>query len=215
MSLPDRFNKRVRQAIGANAVWLPGTPIALGSVLVKGEGRFRPFSDLSSFGVQTDSLPHLDRNLSLASTGTRQTLIQGGAEVKEQALDLTAEAKLKIEFTRSFEYTMKSETLKGQTIKDLAKVASVVSKHADWKHDKYYIVYELYVAGQFSFIGTEKSGSTIELSGKGSDVQSFLSVGASVGLKKTGTADVTIIGQGGPVAMGLVRIKKNGDTDFV
>ena len=216
MSLPDRFNRRVRQTIGANAVWLPGTTTPLGSVLVRGEGRFRPFGKLADFGAAFQTEPHLDRDMNFSSSGTKETIIQANAELKNSSqIDLNAEATLKIELTRKFEYTVKSPTLKGQHIPNLIDVAPIVAAHAKWKHDKYYIVYEVYVADQFSFIGSEKSGSKILLSGKGSSIMSFLAAGASVGLTKTGNADITLLGKGGPLAMGLVRIKKDGSTDFV
>jgi hypothetical protein len=216
MSLPERFNRRVRQLIGANAVWLPGTALHLGSVLVRGEGRFRPFSKLANFGASFEREAHLDRNLNFSSTGTRETLFQANAELKNGSqLDLSAEASVKIEFSRKFEYTVKSPLLKGEHIPNLADVAAAVAGRADWKHDRFYIVYELYVATEFSFIGTEKSGSTVQFTGKGSAIQSFLAGGLSAGLTRTGTADVTLLGKGGPLAMGLVRIKRDGSTDFV
>lgn len=216
MSLPDRYNRRVRQTIGATAVWMPGETIRLGSVLVRGEGLFRPFGKLADFGAAFQTEAHLDRDINFSSSGTKETLIQANAELKNSSqLDLTADASLKIQLSRKFEYTVKSPTLKGQHIPDLINVAPVVARHPNWKHDKYYIVYELYVAEQFSFIGSEKSGSTIELSGKGSAIMSFLAAGASAGITKTGNADVVLLGKGGPLAMGLVRIKKDGSTDFV
>lgn len=216
MSLPERFNRRVRQVIGANAVWLPGTPMPLGTVMVRGEGRFRTFSKLTNFGASIESEPHLDRNLNFSSTGTRETLIQGNAELKDSSkLDLSAEAKLKIEFSKKFEYTVKAPTLKGEHITNLDQICATVASHAAWKHDRFYIVFEVYSAEQFSFIGTESSKSAIEFSGKGSSIQSFLAAGASAGLTRTGNADITILGKGGPLAMGLVRVKKDGSTDFV
>ena len=216
MSLPNRFNRRVRQTIGANAVWMPGTPTPLGSVLVRGEGRFRPFAKLADFGATFQTEAHLDRDLNFSSTGTKETLLQANAELKNSSqLDLSGDATLKIQLTRKFEYTVKAPTLKGQHIPNLIDVAPVVASHPNWKHDRYYIVYEVYTAEQFSFIGSEESGSTIELSGKGSAIMSFLAAGVSAGLTKTGTADIVLLGKGGQLAMGLVRIDKKGKTDFV
>jgi hypothetical protein len=216
VSLPKRFNEKVRQTIGATAVWMPGTATPLGSVMVKGEGRFRPFSSLDKFGAAFAVQPHLNRDLNFSSSGTREILVQANAELQDPAeLNLDAEAKLKLEFSRKFEYTVKSPTLKGEHIPNLGDVAPIVAEHPRWKHGDFFIVYELYTAEQFSFIGTEQSGTTVELSGKGANIMSFMTAGASVGLRKTGNADVTLLGQGGPIAMNLVRIKKDGSTDFV
>jgi hypothetical protein len=215
MSLPERYGKRLRQALGAFPVWLPGTPVALGCVMVRGEGQFRPVDDLSSFTNVMKSAPHQDRSLDLVSKGTRQRLFQANAELPGAAkLDLTAEATLKVEFERAFEYVVKAPTLKGQHITNVNQVAQAVKALPNWEHDRFYIVHEVYEADEFSFLGTETSKASMEFSGKGAAILGFLTAGASAGLTSTGNVDVKILGKGGALAMGLVRVKKNGKTDY-
>jgi hypothetical protein len=50
----------------------------------------------------------------------------------------------------------------------------------------------------------------------GKAIVSFLTLGLSTQLEKTSAQSLTveIFGQGGPVAMGVVRVKKNGELDF-
>lgn len=215
MSLPERYGKRLRQALGAFPVWLPGTPVALGCIMVKGEGQFRPVDDLSSFTDVMKSAAHQDKSLDLASKGTRQRIFQGNAELPGTAqLDLTAEASLKIEFEREFEYLLKAPTLKGQHITNVNQIAQAVKGLPNWDHDRFYIVHEMYAADEFSFLGTESSKANVEFSGKGAAILGFLSAGASGGLSSSGNVEVKILGKGGSLAMGLVRVKKNGKTDY-
>lgn len=216
MSLPERYGKRIRSALGATAVWQPGTPVPLGTVMVKGEGLFRPFDQIASFTDKMQAAPHQDKSLDIVSNGTKQRIFQANAELPSAAqLDLAAEASVKFEFTRSFEYVLKTPTLKGSHILNLNAVAQALRAHPGWDNKRFFLVHEVYDAQEFSFVGTERSSSSIQLAGKGSAILGFLTAGASAGLTSTGNAEVKLIGAGGSVAMGLVRIKDDGRTDFV
>jgi hypothetical protein len=216
MSLPKQYSERLRKAIGARAVWMPGTPVQIGSIMIPGEDKFNLAGHLSDFTPVMKSAAHLDKSLDLVSKGTRQRLFQAGVELPSTAqLDLTAEATLKFEFSKQFEYALKAPTLKGQHITNLLKVADAVYRLPDWQHKRFYIVHELYEADQFTFLGTEKSNRKFEFSGKGAGILGLLTAGVSAGLSATGDVDVKILGKGGPLAMGLVRIKENGKTDYV
>jgi hypothetical protein len=216
MSLPERYGKKIKSALGGVAVWMPGTPVPLGTIMVKGEGQFHPFDQISSFTDKMKTAPHQDKSLDLVSSGTKQRIFQANAELPGTAqLDLAAEASVKYEFTQAFEYVLKTPTLKGSHIVNLNQLAQAVKAADGWRHKEFYLVHEVYDAEEFSFVGTERSSSSIELAGKGSAILGFLSAGASAGIKSTGNAEVKLIGAGGSVAMCLVRIKKDGGTDFV
>ena len=216
MSLPERYGKRIRRILGAVAVWQPGTPIALGTVMGREDGRYRPIDDIGSFTDLMKSTPHQDQNLNLVSQGVRQRLFQANAELPSTAaLDLTAEASVKYEFSSESQYVLKTPTLRGSHISNLNRIAAALKGHADWDHKKFYLVHEVYDADSFSFVGNETRKSGIEISGNGSAILGFLTAGVSAGLKKTGSAEVEILGKGGSLAMGLVRIKRDGTTDFV
>jgi hypothetical protein len=216
MSLPERYGKRVKSALGGVAVWMPGTPVPLGTIMVKGEGQFHPFDHISSFTDRMTTAPHQDQSLDLVSSGTKQRIFQANAELPGSAqLDLAAEATVKYEFTRAFEYVLKTPTLRGSHIANLNQLAQAAKAADGWRHKDFYLVHKVYDAEEFSFVGSERSSSSIELSGKGSAILGFLSAGASAGISSTGNAEVKLIGAGGSIAMGLVRIKKDGTTDFV
>jgi hypothetical protein len=214
MSLPQRYGTRIRNALGVRAVWMPGDPVTLGQILVKNGDRYFPHDDLSSFNATLKTAVHQDKSLDLASSGTKQTLIQAGVELPSTAkLDLTAEASVKLEFKSKFEYLLKTPTLRGSHITNMNQVAQAVFNKPGWRHANFYIVHEVYEANEWTFLGTETRGSTIEISGKGAGILSFLTAGASVGISVTGQTDVKMIGKGGAIGMGLVRVRKDGTTD--
>ena len=215
MSLPDNYGKRLRSALKAVAVWLPGKPVSLGSIMAKEDNSFTELDQLSSFTDKMKSGKFQDINLNLVSSGTRQRLFQANAELPSTAaLDLSAEASVKYEFSGAFEYVLKTPTLQGEHITNLNQIANAVRNNPDWKHKEFYLVHEVYNSDQFSFVGTEKTKRTFEISGKGSAILSFLSAGASAGLSKTGDVQVELLGKGGSIAMGLVRIKPDGSLNF-
>lgn len=210
-SLPDKYDARIRKALGARAVWLPGEPRSLGDILVKRGNRFFPFDDLSSFGATFNRAPHADKSLDLATSNTKQRIFQAGVELPDTAkLDLSAQASVKLEFNSKDEFILKTPTLGGEHITNMNKVAQAVFGRPDWKHDKYYIVEEIYQAGEWTFLGTENSSAKIEISGKGAGILSFLTVGASAQINVSGSIDLKLIGKGGALAMGVVRVKKDG-----
>jgi hypothetical protein len=216
MSLPERYGKRVRQALGAIAVWQPGDPVPLGAIMKKEGGRFNEIDQLSRFtGIATTAV-HQDKSLDLVSKGTKQRIFQAGVELPSTAaLDLTAEASVKYEFSRAFEYVLKTPTLKGQHITNVNQIAQAVRSHPEWRHKEFFLVHEVYDAEQFSFVGSETRKGSLTLSGKGAGILGFLTAGASADLSSSGDVQLKLIGAGGTLAMGLVRIKKDGSTDFL
>lgn len=216
MSLPERYGKRLRQALGAIAVWQPGDSVAIGAIMKKEGGRFNQIDQISRFTNLATTAKHQDKSLDLVSKGTKQRIIQAGVELPSAAaLDLTAEASLKYEFSRAFEYVLKTPTLKGEHITNVNQIAGAVKNHAEWRHKEFYLVHEIYDAEEFSFVGSETRKGNLSISGKGAGILGFLTAGASVGLTSTGDVQLKLLGKGGTLAMGLVRIMKDGTTDFL
>lgn len=210
-SLPEAFDSALRKAIAARAVWLPSKPFQVGDVLVKKKDLFHKIAHVSGFGATPKIEPHFDISLDLRTGKVKQRLFQAGVELPDTAgLDLSAEASVKYEFSGESEFILKTPTLSGASIQNMMEIGQRVAPLANWKHDKFFIVEELYSSADWAFVGTTQKKSDFSLSGKGSGILSFLSAGASFGLKSGGSADVKIIGKGGPIAMNLVRIDKDG-----
>jgi hypothetical protein len=201
--------------LGARAVWMPGEPLTVGKVVRRTQpGIFTEVATLQDFGINPTITPHSDRSLNLISKGVSEKIFQFDVQVEQDQLDLDAEAKVVLEFKKEFEFVLKTPTLKGASIGSLAKVGQQLAGANGWNHEKFCLVYESYEAGEFTFLGTLSRASKIEVSGKGSGIISFLTAGASAGIKKSGKTEVDLVGVGGPVAMGLVKIEPNGNLNF-
>jgi hypothetical protein len=215
MSLPEKYGKRIKEAIGAVAVWQPGTPVPLGAIMQKDGRNFEEIDQLASFTSIMQSADHQDKSLDLVSKGTNQRIFQANVELPSAAaLDLAADASVKYEFASEFEYILKTPILKGKHITNLNKIAQEVRNKPGWDHDHFFLVHEVFDADGFSFLGTEAKKRNFEFGGKGAGILGFLTAGASLGLKSSGNVDVKVLGKGGTLAIGLVRIRKDGSRDF-
>lgn len=212
MSLPQKFDEALQKAIGARAVWLPGSPIKVGDIVVRRDDQFFEIGKLADFDVVAEVEPHSDiSGLNIRSSTTKQTIFQLDAEVTNvDAIADDIAAKVKYEFKSKDEFVLKTPALTGESIQNMLRIARALSKQADWKHDKYYIVEKVLGASDWSFLGTSEASRSFELSGKGSAIKAFLTVGASLGLSKTGNLSVEMMGKQGVVGMGLVRVRKDG-----
>lgn len=216
MSLPKAYNRRIMDAIGARAVWQPGSARSLGAIVARREpGVFVQVGDLSEHGIEFAQAPSQERSLDLTSAGASQRIFQAGAELAgADQLDASGEAELRIDLSAKFEFVLKAPRLIGTHITNLAAVADKAARAPGWDFDAFCIVNELYMAGSFSFVGTMSRASSISFKGKGSAVSAFVKGGVDLGLSSTGNVELGIIGQGGLIAMGLARIRKNGDINF-
>lgn len=215
MSLPRKFDAALQKAIGARAVWMPGRPIAIGDVVVRRDDQFFEGGTLSDFGAAMVVKPHAPINgVNIRSSKTRQTIIQAGVEVSQiEGVAEDIEAKVKYQFDGATEFVARTPQLAGDSIQNMFIVAATVAAHPLWKHGKYYIVEQTLTADDWSFIGSDKSSSSFEVSGKGSAIKQFLNVGASAGLSKTSNVGLDMLGVSGPVGMMLVRVRKDGSLD--
>lgn len=211
MALPEVFNQHLRRAIGAHAVWLPGKPTQIGDIMVKRDGLFFKGGHISDFGATLKSAAHADISLDLSSAKVRQRIFQAGVELPDTAnLDLSAQASVKYEFTGKDQFVLKTPTLSGLSIQNMLEISNMLKDKSGWKHNKFFIVEEIYGAADWSFIGTKESATSFELAGNGSGILSFLTAGVSVGLKSSGNVAVKIMGKGGMIGMNVVRINEDG-----
>ena len=214
-SLPEAYDKQLFAALGARAVWLPGKAVTLGDVLQRRDGEFHKVAHINNFGAQMQTLGHSDTSLDLASTSVTQKLFQLGAELPDTAsLDLAAAASVRLAFGGKAQFVLKTPTLAGGSIQNLLEIAGVLAGQGSWQHDRFFIVHELYTAVDWSFLGTKDKSADVEFTGKGAAILSFLSAGATLGLKSSGSIEVKILGQGGAIAQNVVRVRRDGALDF-
>lgn len=215
MGLPEKFDNRLKDNLGLRAVWLPGTEIGLGDVLRHKDGIFRRIANLSHFGVPFLS-KELSKKMSLTfqARGVTSTVLQAGAEVDPLHIDAKAKAEFKIEFKSKDTYFIRTPQLTGVGIDNLVKVGRAITKLPDWRYRDYFIASGVYRAKEFLFLGSRSKNKTIRFGGTGSAILDFINVGASAKVAKVSASSVgvEIIGEGGPVAMNVVRFKKDGQS---
>jgi hypothetical protein len=209
-TLPENFDKHLRRAINARAVWLPGSPVQIGDIMVKRDGRFKQVGHVADFGATIKSAPHVDVGLDLASESAKQTTFQFGAEVGKDDLDLSAEASVKIALTGKSQFWLKTANLSGLSVQNELQIAALLAPKPNWNHDKFFIVTETYGAADWTFVGSKEKSGDIAFSGKGAGILSLLTVGLSAGLKTSGSVELKLSGKSGMMGMNLIRISENG-----
>lgn len=213
MSLPKKFDDRLKTALGMRAVWEPGSSMDLGDVLQRENGIFRPIADLKKdFGIKyrRESLSR-EKSLAFQARGVSTKVLQAGAEVALDKLDVKAQAELEIKFGGQDGYLIRTPMLTGVGIDNLFSVGKQLRKNPDWNRGKFYIAWRVYSAREFLFLGNQSRNRSIKLGGLGSAILEFLTFGLSGKVSRISSSDLTveIIGKGGPVAMGVARVKND------
>lgn len=204
--------------MGLHAVWPPGNPVELGDVLQRRDGIFRPVDDLSSFQVKFRRQRFKDqRAISLQASGVSETVIQGGGEVDANQVDGEARATLEISFARENSYFIRTPALSGLEMEDLRRVGRSLRNHPEWQHRRFYVAWQIYSAGEFLFLGSESRNRKVSFSGKGRAILKLLSLGATANITRSSKSNVSVavVGKGGPIAMALARVRRNGEIEFV
>jgi len=213
--LYTKYDKRLRQVLGYRAVWEPGAPISLGDVGTVKNGVFVDKARLSDYGIGFRKEKRHEAKLALNAQGVSETLFQGGAEVPGvAALKPGVKAEFKIKFSGSDTYHLNTAALSGEDIDNLAQVGKQIARLSDWPFAKYYVVWRILHAKDFTFLGSLRRNREISFSGSGTSIANYLNSGLSANLSRSSglKLDLEIIGGRGPVAIGLTRIKKDGTT---
>lgn len=213
-TLPEAFDKHLRKAINARAVWPIGAPMEIGDIVVRGDGLFNKIGHVRDFGAVPVTAAHVDINLDLKTSKVTQRLFQGDAEIGKDALDLAADASVKIEMASKTQFAFKTSSLSGESIQNMLLLGSKLAGAAGWDHDRFYIVHETYGAANWTFLGAKSASGSVQFAGKGSGIMSFLTAGMTAGLSQSGQLDLVLSGTSGKVAMNLARVKDNGSIDF-
>lgn len=215
MSLPKAYNRHLMDNLQLRAVWEPGSALPLGAIVVRREaGVFAQVADLAEHGISFAQASSQKSKLNFQSEGTKQRVFQGGAEVQPAQLNPNGQAELKLSFNGAAQFLLRTDDLIGSKITNLEAVADKAAKVVGWDFERHCIVSQIYVATSFSFLGTRTTSDEVTFAGKGSGILSFLALGLNLDLQKSGKASVEFLGQGGPIAMVLARVKKNGDPTF-
>ena len=213
MSLPKKYARRIRQVLGLRAVWQPGAIIDLGDIVTLRRGVFVPIEALSDFGVSFRRKRGKEAELTLSSQGVSETLFQAGEQVGDIAgLKPGAKAQLEIRFGHSNAYYLRTPKLSSTAMDNLASVGRAVAKLPEWDFGRNFVVWKVLQAKQFTFIASRQKNRKIVFSGSGKALAKLLTSGVSAGVTRTSSKklDLEIIGAGGPIAIGVTRIRRDG-----
>lgn len=216
MSLPGAYRDHLKNAIGAQHVWLPGSPFQAGDFFLDGGDVWRHGGSLTDFGVQVNITAHQSRSLDLKTKSAKELLMKGNVATTLPELEADQEASASVEFKleKRFDFVIKTPTLTVKSVTNLVQVARKLKDHPDWDRDDFFVAYEVQEAGEFTYVGSRSSNQSVKFEGSSGALVKLLKFGASAGLTRSGSADVALTGSGGAVAMGLCRIKKDGSIDF-
>jgi len=213
MSLPQKYDRRIRRVLRLRAVWQPGAVIDLGDVVTLRRGVFVPVEAFSDFRVSFRRKRGKEAELTLNSRGVSETLIQAGEQLDSAAaLKPNLRAQLEIRFDRSNAYYLRTPKLGSVVMDNLASVGRTVATLDSWDFARNYIVWKVLEAEQFTFIGSREKNRKIVFSGQGKALTRLLTAGISTGITRTSSKklDLEIVGTGGPVAIGVTRVRRDG-----
>jgi hypothetical protein len=154
-TVPEACDKQLFRSLGARAVWLPGEDRAARRRGRRAQWRFNKVAHINSFGAQMQTLWHSDTSLDLSSTSVKQTIFQRGASARHREPRPSADASVKLEFTASrssCSRPRRCRRLDPEPARDRRQWSPAL---ANWQHDKFFIVHELYTAVDWSFLGTK------------------------------------------------------------
>jgi len=214
MSLVRKYDKTLRRRAALRAVWLPGTEVRIGDIMLLKDGVLVSVGNLEDenipYNVSSIGEAH---SLSLQSKGVSQMLIQNGAKVSLSKLNTALDAELTISFQEENSYYLRTPSLSGVGMNMAMSIAREIAKLPDWDHSKNYLVHKIWRAEDFSFLGNMEGSSELTFKGNGEFIQNLISNGISSGLSKTGNKNMSLelMGKSGPVVMQVFRIKRNGD----
>lgn len=213
MGTSSEFNKIVYESLSAYAAWLPITDnYELGDYGIISDGIFRKMGNIAEFGVSFRQSKGSNSSLDFTSEGVSTQRIAGGAAVNvfpENAVD----AKLKLEFSSERSFVIKAKTITSTQMDNVDETAVALdnAKRSDGKawQRGWRVVRGVYRAENPLILSVEQAGTTIELSGK-ADALRQLEIGnasADVGLTGSSERGLRIVGESGPIALRLFKVK--------
>jgi hypothetical protein len=214
MNLARKYDRTLQRRYSFRAVWLPGTDIRVGDILILKDGALVSVGNIGNEGIPfgEEAVGEMD-SLDIKSTGVSKTLLQNGAMVALSEIDASAEAELNISFNNENSYFLKTSKLSGRGMVSALSVARKIAKVANWDFQRNYVVHQVYHAEDFAFLGSAAKNSSVTFKGSGKAVRNFIEAGISANLSRTGSQNLSIEVTdkgGGAVVLRLFRIKRNG-----
>ena len=214
MSLVRKYDKTLRRRTALRAVWLPGTEVRVGDIMLLKDGAL-----ISVGNLKSKNIPYKEcsigeaQSINLQSSGVSKTLMQNGVKVSVDKLDTSANAELKISFNDVNSYFLRTPVLSGTGLENAMGIAKKIAEIPGWDHLRNYVVHKIWRAEDFVFLGNLDRNAEITFSAKGDFIKKILNQGVSSGVNKSSdqSMNLEVMGTSGPVVMQVFRVKRNGD----
>lgn len=211
MSSARALAKLFRDRFSMHIAWVPAaTSIRLGDYGLWRDGIFTPIGNVAEFGVSLRTEPGREIRLDFVSTVASTTTLAGGARVPAlPAADVDAEAQLRFADAESF--IVKVARLRSTRITNVAEMSRRLVDAPGWRWT-YKVVRELFVGDDVLIVATTEKNTSVTLRGKATALAALQAGSASAGVSVSAdkALGLSIAGQGGPVGLGLFRVRLSG-----
>ncbi len=214
MSLIKKYDKTLRRRLALRAIWLPGTEVRVGDIMLLKDGAL-----VSVGNLKGENIPYNVRSIgeaqsiNLQSTGVSQVITQNGTKVSLSKLDTNAEAELTLTLKHENSYYLRTPVLSGTSLDQAMSIARIIAKLPSWDHLRNFVVHKIWRAEDFVFLGNLDNSSEINFTGKGEFIRNLINNGISSDLSISSghSMNLEIMGKSGPIVMQVFRVKRNGD----
>jgi hypothetical protein len=215
MNLTRKYDRTLQRRYSFRAVWLPGTDIKIGDILILKDGALVSVGNIGNEGISFEEEVIADMDsLDIKSTGVAKTLLQNGTKVSLDEIETSGEVELKISFNEENSYFLKTSKLSGKGMVSALNIARQVAKLANWDFQRNYVVHQVYHAEELTFLGSAAKDSALTFKGSAEAIVNFIKRGNSADLSRSGSQNLSIEVTdkvGGAVVMRLFRVKRNGE----
>jgi hypothetical protein len=216
MNLARKYDRTLQRRYSFRAVWLTGTDIKIGDILILKDGALVSVGNIGKEGISFEEEGIADMNsLDIKSTGVSKTLLQNGTKVELEEIKTSGDVELKISFDKENSYFLKTSQLSGKGMVSALSIARQIAKLANWNFQRNFVVHQVYLAEDFTFLGSSTDDDSVTYKGSAEAVRDFIEGGSSTELTRTGSQSLSIevtdkAGEGA-VVMRLFRVKRNGE----
>lgn len=207
MSLARRYNRLLRRHTLHFAAWNPIIdPQEVGDYGLLDRGIFRKLGHIREFGVTPVTQKGNAASFDFTSVVKTVVRIEAGMKVEVFGTGDVA-AKLTIDFEGRFAALVKSPKVEVEAMTSPRLVAQQLQHKSGWK-PRYRVISKVYRGTDATVIASVDNATSIELSGTANALRLFELGQASVGVSVGGNHQLKVVGQSGPLAIDLFRVRR-------
>ena len=208
MGIAQLFEDVITKHLRAHAAWMPITNnFKLGDYGLISNGVFTKMGNVQDdFGVSFSQAQGPEANLDFVSESTRVIKFAGGVEVPNLPSG-AIDAKVVLKFEKERSLMVKAPTIAVTNIENVNALFEQLKTKGNWDR-KFIVVFQTYFATDAVIISNIDAGTEISLSGDAKALESFKLGNAAFEVSSNKKAGLQLLGKGGIIALGLVRLKK-------